>query len=201
MTEFVEVSRENHNRISCCNGRNSGENRRKWANRPKTFWRNSFKIQNVIYRNRHVRSTAGNQKNLLTPVKKYDKMNPVLDVAFEKRHATSPHANVAQSVEQLIRNQQVVCSSHIISSRWTPPVFRTFFSKYGWFFAGKPWKIKASRLLRFEGLLKWIWKMCRDFRYSKSLSEHGFSAWRSSYASSNACGVLYFSVWWERTSL
>ena len=27
------------------------------------------------------------------------------------------YANVAQSVEQLIRNQQVVCSSHIISSR------------------------------------------------------------------------------------
>ena len=29
MTEFVEVSWENHNRISCCNGRNSGEKRRK----------------------------------------------------------------------------------------------------------------------------------------------------------------------------
>ena len=29
----------------------------------------------------------------------------------------SEYANVAQSVEQLIRNQQVVCSSHIISSR------------------------------------------------------------------------------------
>ena len=30
---------------------------------------------------------------------------------------TSLYANVAQSVEQLIRNQQVVCSSHIISSK------------------------------------------------------------------------------------
>ena len=29
----------------------------------------------------------------------------------------SEYANVAQSVEQLIRNQQVVCSSHIISSK------------------------------------------------------------------------------------
>ena len=29
MTEFVEVSWENHNRISCCNGRNSVEKRRK----------------------------------------------------------------------------------------------------------------------------------------------------------------------------
>ena len=29
MTEFVEVSWENHNRISYCNGRNSGEKRRK----------------------------------------------------------------------------------------------------------------------------------------------------------------------------
>ena len=27
------------------------------------------------------------------------------------------NASIAQSVEQLIRNQQVVCSSHIISSR------------------------------------------------------------------------------------
>ena len=29
----------------------------------------------------------------------------------------SEYANVAQSVEQLIRNQQVVCSSHIASSK------------------------------------------------------------------------------------
>ena len=30
------------------------------------------------------------------------------------------HAGIAQSVEQLIRNQQVVCSSHIASSIGSP---------------------------------------------------------------------------------
>ena len=35
----------------------------------------------------------------------------------ERFFSKSEYANVAQSVEQLIRNQQVVCSSHIISSR------------------------------------------------------------------------------------
>ena len=34
----------------------------------------------------------------------------------------SKYANVAQSVEQLIRNQQVVCSSHIISSKKTAEI-------------------------------------------------------------------------------
>ena len=40
----------------------------------------------------------------------------------------SEYANVAQSVEQLIRNQQVVCSSHIISSRkqWKSNDFHCF---------------------------------------------------------------------------
>ena len=33
------------------------------------------------------------------------------------------HAGIAQSVEQLIRNQQVVCSSHIASSKRKPRVF------------------------------------------------------------------------------
>ena len=35
--------------------------------------------------------------------------------------AGKTHAGIAQSVEQLIRNQQVVCSSHITSSRWKSP--------------------------------------------------------------------------------
>ena len=32
------------------------------------------------------RGVAGNQKNLLTSVKKYDKIYPVLDVPFQKHH-------------------------------------------------------------------------------------------------------------------
>ena len=53
------------------------------------------------------------------------------------------YATVAQSVEQLIRNQQVAGSSPASSSIWMTPVFRTFFSKNGrqiyricWFFKG-----------------------------------------------------------------
>ena len=43
-------------------------------------------------------------------------VSPIYSVSFPARVLQTEYAGIAQSVEQLIRNQQVVCSSHITSS-------------------------------------------------------------------------------------
>ncbi len=52
----------------------------------------------------------------LTKRRKYDKLS------FAVREAVNRNASIAQSVEQLIRNQQVVCSSHITSFFESPDI-------------------------------------------------------------------------------
>ena len=59
----------------------------------------------------------------------------LLTIGFEyarisKLNLKSEYASIAQSVEQLIRNQQVVCSSHITSSSKRRTLRRSSFAMW-----------------------------------------------------------------------
>ena len=84
-----------------------------WRLRKSVVWLSPLKMKKRCCR-RIYRSRSGSfpsqYANVAQSVEQLIRKNQVCD-------SKSEYANVAQSVEQLIRNQQVVCSSHIISSR------------------------------------------------------------------------------------